>query len=255
MAAVSLSMGKLIAVIIIAILASSAISVGVSTMLITGPQGPEGPQGDQGPQGLQGEQGEQGETGDTGHAGTTGATGSTGATGPTGPKGDKGDTGDTGPQGEQGPQGEKGIGFEPTGYISIPASAFTPTYPYDDNVRIGTNLRNLEASGTATFFGVVQLPHGVTVTNVTSYWYDVDASLEIECLLCRTIGDNLISPLADVDSSGSSGEGSTVDTTIAFDAVVDNSQYSYLFYVRIPANSPTTNLQFRFATIGFAYPP
>jgi hypothetical protein len=43
-----------VAGLIIAILVASAISVGVSTMLITGPQGPEGPQGETGPQGEQG---------------------------------------------------------------------------------------------------------------------------------------------------------------------------------------------------------
>jgi hypothetical protein len=42
MAIVSLTMGKFIAGIIVAILASSAISVGASTMLMVGPQGPEG---------------------------------------------------------------------------------------------------------------------------------------------------------------------------------------------------------------------
>jgi hypothetical protein len=40
MAAVSITMGKLIAGIVIAILASSAISVGVSTQLAVGPEGP-----------------------------------------------------------------------------------------------------------------------------------------------------------------------------------------------------------------------
>jgi hypothetical protein len=55
MAAVSITMSKFIAGIVIAILASSAVSVGVS-MLITGPQGPEGPQGEEGPQGPQGEE-------------------------------------------------------------------------------------------------------------------------------------------------------------------------------------------------------
>ena len=51
MATVSLTLTKFIAGIIIAILASSAISIGVSTMLITGTAGIEGPQGDMGPQG------------------------------------------------------------------------------------------------------------------------------------------------------------------------------------------------------------
>lgn len=106
MAIVSLTLGKFIAGIVIAILASSVISVAVSTILIAGPQGPAGP------------------------AGATGLTGTTGPAGAIGPKGDTGDTGTQGPQGAtgdaglQGPQGESGIGFEPTDYISIPPAAF-----------------------------------------------------------------------------------------------------------------------------------
>jgi zinc transporter ZupT len=44
-AVASITMGKFVAGIIIAILASSAISIGASTILAVGPQGPEGPQG------------------------------------------------------------------------------------------------------------------------------------------------------------------------------------------------------------------
>ena len=90
---------KFIAGIIIAILASSAISIGVSTMLITGSQGPEGPQG---PQGPQGETGEQGATGATGPAGAAGATGATGATGGTGPQGLQGEPGPSAPDYDSG---------------------------------------------------------------------------------------------------------------------------------------------------------
>jgi len=68
-----------IAGLIIAILASSALSTGVAMTVIS--QGSQGPQGPQGPQGLQGEQGPQG------------------IQGIQGVKGDKGD------QGEQGPPG------------------------------------------------------------------------------------------------------------------------------------------------------
>jgi hypothetical protein len=45
MATVSITMGKLVAGIVIAILASSAISVGASMMLATGPERPQGPNG------------------------------------------------------------------------------------------------------------------------------------------------------------------------------------------------------------------
>ncbi len=57
MAPVSITMGKFVAGIVIAILAASAISVGVSTILMTGQQGPQGEtrsQGEQGPEGPPG---------------------------------------------------------------------------------------------------------------------------------------------------------------------------------------------------------
>lgn len=53
----SITTGKFVAGIIIAILAASAISIGVSTILITGPPGPQGETGPQGPQGEQGPEG------------------------------------------------------------------------------------------------------------------------------------------------------------------------------------------------------
>ena len=99
MSEISLTVRGLITVILIAILASSAIAVGASMMLAVGPQGPEGPEGDTGPRG---------------------------ATGPTGPTGLKGDTGTIGAmgaqgiQGPQGPQGEPGLGVKP-GYVVAPA--------------------------------------------------------------------------------------------------------------------------------------
>jgi hypothetical protein len=105
MAAISMTVGKLIALGVIAIIASSAIAVGASTMLAVGPQGPQGEQGEQGPQGPKGDTGE---TGATGPAGATGAKGDTGAQGPKGDKGDTGDTGDTGPQGDTGDTGPQG---------------------------------------------------------------------------------------------------------------------------------------------------
>jgi hypothetical protein len=48
MAQLGLTTGKFVARIVIAILVSSVISIGVSTMLRAGPQGPEGPQGETG---------------------------------------------------------------------------------------------------------------------------------------------------------------------------------------------------------------
>jgi hypothetical protein len=86
MSRVTVTTGKFVAGIVIAILAASAISVGVCTILITGPQGPQGP------------------------AGPQGDAGSVGPQGPEGPQGETGPEGAQGPQGEQGPEGPPGIG-------------------------------------------------------------------------------------------------------------------------------------------------
>ena len=145
-----ISMTMFIAGIIIAILASSALSTVIATQFAVGtqgptglqgeqgPQGPEGPKGDtgdagpQGPEGDAGEEGPQGPKGDTGDTGPQGPQGEQGETGPQGPRGPKGDTGDQGPQGEVGPEGPVG-GFGAPDYDSgwVPlsteeASVFEP---------------------------------------------------------------------------------------------------------------------------------
>jgi len=91
--------------LIIAILASSALSTVVATQWARGPQGPKGDKGDTGSQGPQGPQGEQGIQG---------------LQGETGPQGPHGEQGLTGPQGERGPQGEPGLGVQP-GFLVAPA--------------------------------------------------------------------------------------------------------------------------------------
>ncbi len=279
MATINLTTSKLIALLVIAILTSSAISVGVSAMAITGSQGPVGLQGEQGVQGetgltgatgATGAQGAKGDKGDKGDTGATGATGETGATGPQGEKGDKGDpgaigatgatgpTGETGAQGPQGetgatgPQGETGIGFEPTGYISIPASAFTAQYPENASVVIDGRLRNTDTV-TTEFYAPVQLPHGVTITNVTIRYIDVDP-LSIEVTLFRNYGTDY-TQMAQLLSGPSTPTSMSISTTGSISVpTIDNSQYNYILHVSIPANSPNTNLMLNFVTIGFAYP-
>jgi hypothetical protein len=246
MATVTLTMGKFIAGIVIAILVSSAISVGVSTILIAGLQGPKGPQGEQGEQGPAGLKGD---TGDTGPQGPTGPKGDTGAIGATG---QAGVTGPQGPEGPQGPQGEPGVGVEPTGYISIPASAFVRG-GNDNNVYISIDIINYDPL-IRYLTAPVLLPNSVTITNFTAYWYDANATSDISCSLWRTVGDEFAYSMASGDSTGSSGYGSTLDTTIGFGlANIDNQQYSYLIHLEMPGDA-FDSLRFRFVTIGFTYP-
>jgi hypothetical protein len=265
---IALSKSLFVILLVAAIGISGVVSAGVTMQLVAGPQGPEGPQGEQGeigatgpagPQGPQGETGATGPRGATGPAGPTGPKGDTGDTGPqglqgnTGPQGDtgpQGPQGDTGPQGPQGPQGEPGIGFEPTGYISIASAAFRETVSSDDIwnggyiINRGILWRYLRAS--------VQLPDGAIIKNATSYWVDADASEDMTCYLARAThetGSGYI--MAWLDSSGSAGEGST---TAYMGATVNNSEYYYYLLLLIPATSDYNNLQFRSVRIGFAYP-
>jgi len=201
--------------LIIAILAASILSTVIATQWATGPQGLKGDTGDTGPQGPQGAQGEQGI------------------------------------QGIQGPQGEPGIGFDPIGLISIPASAFAPQYS-TDNARIDNFLWNYEDSGNVYFMAPVLLPHNATVTNVTSYWVDSGDSV-IYCNLYRSysISNQL---MAGMQSAGSPGYSSDYDETIEY-ATVDNGQHAYYLYVAIPPSTPLhDDYKFHFAVIEYEYP-
>jgi hypothetical protein len=178
------SMTMFIAGIIVAILASSAISAVISTQLAAGPQGPTGPAGPKGDTGETGPQGPQGETGlqgPQGEIGPQGPNGDTGLTGPQGPQGDTGPTGSVGPKGdtgETGPQGEPGIGFEPTGNITISPALFMPTNPISTYYLIDRGLGYSYTGTFGRFNAPVQLPQGVEVTKVTFYWSD-DGSEDI----------------------------------------------------------------------------
>ncbi len=224
------SMTQFIVVVVIAILASSAIAAGISMMI----PGPEGPEGATGPTGATGAKGD---TGDTGPAGATGATGDTGSTGA------KGDTGDTGPQ------GEPGIGFEPTGYVSIPPGAFVPrdgtTLFYIGEWLAGSSVKTEE------LWASVQLPNGATIMNVTLYYYDTDAANNLISALYKHEPTGL-SLVASVSSQGSAGDGKTTTTSINY-GTVTNGDAAYSFKIQIPATSGT-DLHFLCATIGFAYP-
>jgi hypothetical protein len=153
-----------IAGLIIAILASSALSTTVATQLAVGPQGPKGnkgdsgPQGPAGPQGLQGTQGDQGPQGPKGEQGPEGPQGVQGEQGPQGepglqgPQGEQGPQGPQGEQGPEGPQGEPGLGVEP-GFLVAPA--------YDSGwVSNWTEWEGIY---------LINLTHGLNTTEVFAY--------------------------------------------------------------------------------------
>jgi hypothetical protein len=242
------SMTQFIAIVVIAVLASSAVAAGIS-MVINGPEGPEGPQG------------EQGETGETGPAGATGPKGDTGA------KGDKGDTGDTGPQGEQGiqgiqgiqgPQGERGFGYPQQGNISFPASAFLPEDPTDEVTYYGPyGLRNLSPSSSSVYlYAPLQLPHGTTITNATFYFYDNDAGyFQFYIMRQNQTGWTIMESVT--NSPGSDTPGDThisLDGIITF-ATIDNNDYYYYLLIIMPYSTTSTSYyEFHYALVEYEFP-
>ncbi len=236
---------QFIVVVVIAILASSAIAAGIS-LVIPGPEGPEGREGPQGPQG------EQGETGATGPAGATGSTGATGATGATGP------AGADGADGAQGPQGERGFGMPQTGNISVAASAFVPSRSdYLVYYEIAYGLINEETFG-FWCFAPLQLPHGATITDATFYFYDYDADY-FSFYVLREDNDGTLEMVGAADNSpGSDTLGwsyASLSTYYPQYATVDNDNYCYYLIVDMPYSS-TSAYYYRFhhALVEYALP-
>jgi hypothetical protein len=246
MAAASLPLGKLIAVVVIAVIAASAISIGASTMLAVGPAGPEGPQGETGSQGAKGD------TGDTGPAGATGATGETGATGA---KGDKGDTGDTGPQGEQGLQGERGFGVPQQGNISVSFAEFVAN-ENDQNAsyHYSYGLRNHNTAGTLYCYAPLQLPHGATITNATFYFYDNDVgNFGFWLMRSNQTGYSVMGSTYNTPASATPGY-DNVSLSSIINAIVDNNNYNYYIEITIPFSSDSFDYRFYYALIEYEYP-
>jgi hypothetical protein len=233
--------------LIIAILIASALSTVIVSYWGSELQGPPGPQGSQGPQGEPGPQGIQGPQGETGPQGPQGEEGQEGPRGEEGPTGATGLQGVTGPQG---PQGEQGIGFEPQSNISVPATAFVCLdTPYDYNAFV---LRN-DPAIPLNFVAPLQLPDGVTIRNITFYWYDngtdvMDFSLvRYQRVQAYTMGSSS-SPSTELV-----GDGSSSPVAINF-ATVDNSQYVYYLQLYIPASATDGEYLFYYAIIEYEYP-
>ena len=136
-----------------------AVSSGVLTKSVVGPQGDVGSKGDTGPTGAQGLMG------DIGPAGATGPTGATG------PKGDTGNTGATGVTGATGPTGPAGTGvvIKYNDTYSLSSISLSTDYKTVSNITLtapsnGTLILNINAmvmtQGSAT---VAALGFGTTI--------------------------------------------------------------------------------------------
>ena len=222
-ASAGISSKMFIAALIIAFLASNALSTVIATQLAMGPQGPKGDKGDTGPQGPQGD---------------------------IGPQGIPGIDGETG---EQGPQGEPGIGFEPAGNISIPASEFVCTNSRYQIEYTVSGIKNLMNVTEATLLAPLQLSHGITITNATFYWYDVGKQGVSFAMVRGNQTANDIMGVGESSQPGQPGYGSTSFETIDY-ATLDNNRYTYSLFVNIPASATHQDYQFNYAIIEYEFP-
>jgi len=130
-----------------------------------------------------------------------------------------------------GAEGECPKWREQTGYVTISPTAWQPRYMntgYEYRGAYATIVELVPPLSSYAFYVPVQLPHGCTVKSITWYWYDTAPSTDINFSLFRhTLGlGGTASTMAQGNSTGSSGLGSTTDATVDL-ATIDNSQHSY----------------------------
>jgi len=151
--------------------------------------------------------------------------------------------------GEGTPINQAAVQFE--GNISVPAAAFTPQYTYYDWRNCGTSLHNNDVTLSSQWYAQVQLPHGANITNLTSYWFDNNASHGVDCYLRRYNQEAAwtmaiaVPPDADMP-----GFGSYKAPFIQYETV-DNNKYAYYLCVSLP--SPSSDFYFQYAVIEWEY--
>ena len=146
-------------------------------------------------------------------------------------------------------------------FLSIPAAAFTSEADEPangDRYHWGNSIDTF-GDQAANFYAPVQLPSGVTITRLTSYWRD-DGDDHVTCQLIRQLhGGGSTEILATVNSPHVSGPGLglTSNFTISY-ATIDNS-WQYYIWVRIPPPynqpfpEPTLRYGFEYALILYEY--
>ncbi|HSM02364.1 MAG TPA: cell wall-binding repeat-containing protein [Acidimicrobiia bacterium] len=115
------------------------------------------------------------------------------------------------------------------GWASIAGSAFGSDYSDD---LVGKSITSAYNQTTGNLEASIQLPHGATILEFKVWFYDDVGGGDVTAYLYRLEPGVSAVQMAEVDSSGLSGEGAVSDTTIYHgdDPViepVDNSVYTY----------------------------
>jgi hypothetical protein len=126
-----------------------------------------------------------------------------------------------------------------TGVLAVNPSAFQTV---SQGGMYYHNAGYLENQGVAAlyFFAPIYLPHGATITKVTSYWHDADAtdlSIALD-KMSNVDGATNSGYIAAFNSSGTAGDGSTIRTGgDIISPVVDNAGYNYCLSLGMEGSS------------------
>lgn len=133
-----------------------------------------------------------------------------------------------------------------TGYLAVPSSAFAPIQADTDYDNHGDYLMVYDYDYGNVFSAPVYLPQGAVVTSVTFYYYDSDPAAYNEDptlsgdarvnLYRVAFSDRTRTSMADLESSGSGGNGSMTDSSIN-NGTVDNASYFYYLMADMPQAS------------------
>ena len=122
------------------------------------------------------------------------------------------------------------------GYVSIPAAAFQPSDYRYQYLNGGVYISNYNGSSPDSI-APVQLPHGVTVTKLTFFFYDNSSAVNDwgSVTLYQNNNNGSGSDMA-YASTNNSGNSSSYDDSIDY-ASIDNSQYSYFLELHLNSSS------------------
>jgi len=137
-----------------------------------------------------------------------------------------------------------------TGYITIPAAAFTPelaSYTYTNS----GNILYAATGGGSIFVAPVFLPHGATVTRLDFYYKDNSAN-DLTLYLNVTARTDSGTSMASITSSGQSSQYTSSSTTTINVSTVDNLSYNYYLSLSFPGND-SSNLIYSGALIRYSY--
>lgn len=139
------------------------------------------------------------------------------------------------------------------GFIMVSAHDFNSlSNTIEMSFSMGANLRNPSPTEDGNYSTGLTLPHGATITKVTLYYRDNDATENMIVSLSRTFGGGQSGNSAILSTSDSVPSFRFLSQTTILYPVIDNQSYSYYLTLHLPADTFST-LLFTSVRIDYGY--